>query len=94
MQGIDIVDPDWDKGLIVSGIGFGVMIALASSVDEDAVPGLALLGGLIVVAGGTAIAMDRSKTEPIYERPSQTPRVTIAPSLGRDQKGILVHVRF
>ena len=92
VQRIDIVDSTADGVLL--GAAPGLAVALVGCRGEAAsacwfmsglfiAPGI-FLGGLI----------DNSINESIYERPSQTPRVAIAPLLGRDRKAIVARVSF
>ena len=96
---IDVVDSPWDKALIVGGVAFGVWAASLAAADSSNPVGLGL-GGMLVVPAAFIVAgaIDEYTTEPIYERQSQTPRVTISPLLQRNQAGIrksiVVHVRF
>ena len=92
---IDIVDSAW-QGLVI-GLAVGAGVATLACRGEGVPAGYCLIIAtpLFIIPGEFLGGMiDASINEPIYQRPSQTPRVTISPLLGRDQTGVVARVRF
>lgn len=93
VQKIEIVDSPANGTLLGAAPGFA--FALVGCRGEWAAACWFFATGIFIGPGvllGQAI--DNSINAPIYERTSQTRRVTIAPVLGRGRKGVLAQVRF
>ncbi len=98
---VDIVDSTWNGALIGAAIAPALVYGIWRW-EDNTFPdsnlrgaGTMLIGGMgafLLIHAGHLI--DLSNNESIYERPSQAPRVTIAPLIGRDQKGLAVRVSF
>ncbi len=97
VRSIDIVDSDWEGLFIGTAAGFGMayLTLLGNSIFGGCdICVVVALSGFIGAGPAVGSLIDRSITQPIYEQQSQTPRITIAPSLGRDRKAIVAHVGF
>ena len=96
---VEIVDSTWNGiaiGTVVgTGLVFGLWQAVLHTKDDDAAFLYAYLaGGALVLRPIAGHEIDLAINESIYERPSPAPRVTVAPLIGRDQKGLAVRVGF
>ena len=96
---VEIVDSTWNGALIGAAISPALVYGLhrwelGVSGNPDAIGVFLLAPGIVLVSMGVGAAIDLSINESIYERPSQAPRVTIAPLIGRHQKGLAVRVGF
>jgi hypothetical protein len=94
---IDIIDPIWNGALIGAGIGVAATFATCQGKKyENRTFCFAFAGPAFLVVPAIAVGalVDRSINDSIYERPSQGPRVTIAPSFGRGVMGVSAHVSF
>jgi hypothetical protein len=99
---IDIVDSTWNGTLIGAAVGVGLAFgihqweesAVADSNDLKGLWTLALGGISIAVSSGVGSLIDLSMNAPIYKRPSQTPRVSLVPLLGRERIGLMARVHF
>ena len=99
---IDMVDSTWNGTFIGAAVGVGLAFGI-SRWEETAVPnsnnlkglGTLVFGGLsIVVSSAVGHLIDLSMNAPIYERPSQTPRISFVPLLGRERIGLMARVHF
>jgi hypothetical protein len=99
---IDIVDSTWNGTLIGAAAGVGLAFGI-SRWEESAVPnsnsmkglGTLVFGGLsIVVSSAVGHLIDLSMNAPIYERRSQTSRISLVPLLGRERIGLMARVHF
>jgi hypothetical protein len=99
---IDTVDSTWNGTLIGAAVGVGLAFGIHRW-EESAVPDSNDLKGLLtLVFGGMSIAIssgaghliDLSMNDPIYERPSRTPRVSLVPLIGRERIGLMARVHF
>ena len=95
---VEIVDSTWNGIAIGAAVGAGLAFGLWQGTDTDDF-GVGLLYAVSATAALPASMLagrdiDLSINESIYTRPSQSPRVTIAPLIGRDQKGLAVRVSF
>jgi hypothetical protein len=90
---IEMVDSVWNGFLIgTAGMLAGLFVVphmCSSFACGSAVS--ALWMGLVPLVG---VGVDQVINQPIYERPSQPPRVTIAPLSGAGQTGVVAQVRF
>ena len=97
VESVDIVDSVWNGALIGAAGGAPFLVHAILQFDRDEnLSGLPLmLYGLPAIMMGVTFGsvIDGRINQTIY-RQTQTPRVTLAPVLGRDQKGIVAHVRF
>ena len=93
VQRIEILDSDLEGALLgaVPGLVWGFVACSGDNAENlcGLVPMLAVSIGWSV---GSVI--DGLTKQLVYEQQSQTPRITIAPSLGRDRKAIVAHVSF
>lgn len=102
VQSIAHVDSGWNGGLIGAAAGAGLLAALIqiecspSCDDNFGRRGRWEVGKFLFVPVGLGIGwgLDEMINRPVYERQPQTPRVTIAPWLERDRKGVMAHVQF
>jgi hypothetical protein len=99
---IVIVDSTWNGTFIGAAVGVGLAAGI-SRWEASAVPnsnnlkglGTLVFGGLsIVVSSAVGHLIDLSMNAPVYERPSQTPRVSLVPLLGRERIGLMARVHF
>ena len=101
---IDIMDSTADGTVIGAAAGFGLAASLAVGCSRSYScknGNFGVLGGFIVssalfvpVGVGISYSIDSAVNKTIYERPFQTPRVTVVPFLGRNAVGLLAHVQF
>ncbi len=99
---VEVVDSTWKGALIGAAIAPALVYGIYRW-EDSAVPDSNSLKGIATVAGGLLSTMasiligqaiDLSNNESIYARPSQAPRVTVTPLIGRYQKGLAVRVGF
>ena len=95
---VEIVDSTWNGIAIGAAVGVGLAFGLWQGTDTDDF-GVGLLYFVSATAALPASMLagrdiDLSINESIYERPSPAPRVTVAPLIGRDQRGFAVRVSF
>ena len=99
---VDIVDSTWNGALSGAAVTLGVVAVMTeidcprSCDDEFGRSGRwAAFSALFLPAGILAgAAFDLSVNEPVFEQPSDSLSVTVAPLIGRDQKGLAVRVSF
>ena len=102
VERIEIVDSTWNGTLIGAGVGVGLAVGIArwessATPDGNSMKGLGTLvfGALSIVACSAAgHHLDLSMNAPVYRRPSQAPRVSLVPLLGRERVGVLARVQF
>jgi len=102
VRSIANVDSGWNGGLIGAAAGAGLLAALIqiecspSCDDNFGRRGRWEVGKFLFIPVGLAIGwgLDEMINQPIYERQPQAPRVTIAPWLEQDRKGVMARVRF
>lgn len=104
VRSIDIVDSRTNGAAIGAAAGLGLAAALTVRCSRSysckhgdfGVTGGVMVAGPAYVSLGVVIgyAIDSALNETIYERPSQAPRVTVVPFLGRNAVGLLAHVQF
>ena len=88
------MDSTWNGGLIGAAVGVGVLTILGKS-QPDSGQGVVFLSVPVMLASiGVSVGIDSLTNKPIYQQPSPTPRVAVAPLLGRDVIGISARVRF
>ncbi len=97
VESVDAVDSVWNGALLGMAAGTAVLIRQVQLADRrNQPPGFAVvLFGIPAVMAGAAFGagIDGLLNQTIYRR-SQTPRITISPWLGRDQRGVMARVRF
>ena len=99
---ISNVDSGWNGGLIGAAAGAGLLAALIriecspACDDNFGRRGRWEVGKFLFIPVGLSIGwgLDEKINQPIYERQLQKPRVTIAPWLRRDAKGVTAQVHF
>jgi hypothetical protein len=100
---IDIVDPPTKGALLGAAVGASLGLAailqtrhdMRSQTDCNLCP-LGYVVGAVLIGTGPVVgaSIDLSINEPIYERPSQTRRVSFVPLLGRERIGLMARVHF
>ena len=98
---VDIVDSYWNGALIGAAIGsilaFGIYRWEDSERADSNLKGIYTLGfgtASILFSIGSSGLVDGLSNRPIYERPSPASRVTVAPLIGRGQRGLVARVSF
>ena len=78
-----------------TGLAFGLWTAALHTNDfGEAFLYAYLAGGALVFGPIAGHDIDLAINESIYERPSPAPRVTVAPLIGRDRRGLMAVVSF
>ena len=96
---VDIVDSTWNGIAIGAAVGVGVVLGVGAWESRQPDSNLKGMATFIAILG-LPLSMrmghdiDLYINEPIFERPSQEPRVTVAPLLGRNRGGLMVMVSF
>ena len=96
---IDIVDSTWNGTAIGAAVGSGLMFGLwqAATHTNDFPAGFLyawFAGAAPVVGIAAGHDIDLAINESVYERPSNIPRLTVAPLLGRHRGGLMLLVSF
>ena len=94
---VEIVDSTWNGIAIGTVVGTGLVFGLwqaALHTDDDAAYLYAYLAGGALLSPIVGHDIDLEINESIYERPSPAPRVTGAPLIGRDRRGLMAVVSF
>ena len=93
---IDVPDTPMEGALLGGAVG-GIVLGLWARACKT---GECIQGRALYAVLGTALSVsvggwiDAVRNKAIYERPSQTPQVTVAPLLERDRKGVSARVSF
>ena len=96
---IDIVDSTWNGVAIGTAVGGGLAFGLwqAAKGTDDFGAGFLyawLAGGALPLGIVIGHDVDLATNEPIYARPSERPRATFVPLVGRNRNGFAVRVGF
>ena len=93
VRSIRIVDSEWNGLLLGAAPGIALFFVSCSGADASEYCGFgpSVVAGIGMLVGG---AIDELMTQPVYERKSHAPRVTISPLLGRERMGLLARVQF
>ena len=93
VRSIRIVDSEWNGLLLGAAPGIALLFVSCSGADASDYCGVGpfFVTGIGMLVGG---AIDELMTQPVYERQSHAPRVTISPLLGRERMGLLARVQF
>lgn len=97
---VDIVDPTRNGIAIGAAVGVGIVAAVYGWERGQPAGSLKGLATTLAVVVGVPTSLrighvlDRAINEPIYERPTRSRQVSIAPWFGQRVKGVAAHVRF